>query len=135
MHLVPANGANIPALGYGTYLVTGADALRMIPAALKIGFRHIDTAQIYDNEAEVGEAIQLSSVARGEVFLTTKVWTDRYGRADMIRSVDGSLRKLRTDYVDLLLLHWPRSNVSVEERMSVLNEIQAAGKARWIGVS
>jgi 2,5-diketo-D-gluconate reductase B len=135
MHTVTANGAHIPALGYGSYLVTGADALRMIPAVLKLGYRHIDTAQIYENEREVGQAIRESGVRRGNIFLTTKVWPDRATAAQFLASVDESLAKLRTDYVDLLLLHWPKSRLPLAERMGLLNDVRRAGKARHIGVS
>ncbi|MEK1854531.1 MAG: aldo/keto reductase [Phyllobacterium sp.] len=135
MFKVNANGANIPAIGFGTFRMPGADVLRMVPAVLKLGYRHIDTAQIYRNEAEVGEAIAGSGVARGDVFLTTKVWVDRYRHDDFIRSVDKSLRKLRTDYVDLLLLHWPQSDVPLAERIGALNEVRDTGKVRHIGVS
>jgi 2,5-diketo-D-gluconate reductase B len=135
MFTVNANGANIPAIGFGTFRMPGADVLWMVPAVLKLGYRHIDTAQIYRNEAEVGEAIAGSGVARGDVFLTTKVWVDRYRHDDFIRSVDESLRKLRTDYVDLLLLHWPQSDVPLAERIGALNEVRDTGKARHIGVS
>lgn len=135
MHNVTANGAHIPALGYGTYLVTGADALRMVPGVLQMGYRHIDTAQIYENEAEVGEAIKASGVLRGNIFLTTKVWPDKQTAKEFLASVDESLNKLRTDYVDLLLLHWPQSRLPLAERMGLLNEVRRAGKTRHIGVS
>src|SRR4051812_12678572 len=101
--IVSANGANIPALGFGTFRMPGPDTLRMVPVALKTGFRHIDTAQIYGNEAEVGDGIKASGVPRGDIFLTTKVWVDKYHRADLLASVETSLKKLKTDYVDLLL--------------------------------
>ncbi len=113
----------------------GSDVLRMVPAALKLGYRHVDTAQIYGNEAEVGEAIANSDVARGDVFLTTKVWVDKYRHDAFVRSVDESLKKLKTDYVDLLLLHWPQSDVPLAERIGALNEVRDAGKVRHIGVS
>ncbi|GHC69079.1 aldo/keto reductase [Limoniibacter endophyticus] len=135
MHLVTANGANIPALGFGVYRVPGADTLRILPKALQTGFRHVDTAQIYGNEIEVGEAIQASGIARDDIFLTTKVWVDKYRHDDLIASVDESLKKLKTDHVDLLLLHWPKSDVSLSERIGALNEVQKAGKVRHIGVS
>lgn len=135
MFNVNANGAKIPAIGFGTFRMPGADVLRMVPEVLKLGYRHVDTAQIYGNEAEVGEAIANSGVARGDVFLTTKVWVDKYKHADFIRSVDESLKKLKTDYVDLLLLHWPKSDVPLAERIGALNEVRDAGKARHIGVS
>ncbi|MGH6862182.1 MAG: aldo/keto reductase [Phyllobacterium sp.] len=135
MFNVNANGAKIPAIGFGTFRMPGADVLRMVPAALKRGYRHVDTAQIYGNEAQVGEAIAGSGVARADVFLTTKVWVDKYRHDDFIRSVDESLKKLRTDHVDLLLLHWPRSDVPLAERIGALNEVRDAGKVRHIGVS
>ncbi|EJN05171.1 aldo/keto reductase [Phyllobacterium sp. YR531] len=135
MFNVNANGAKIPAIGFGTFRMPGADVLRMVPAALKLGYRHIDTAQIYGNEAEVGEAIHNSGVPRGEIFLTTKVWVDKYKHDAFIKSVDESLSKLKTDYVDLLLLHWPKSDVPLAERIGALNEVRDAGKVHNIGVS
>lgn len=117
MHSVSANGASIPALGFGTFRMPGADVLRMVPYALNLGFRHIDTAQIYGNEAEVGEGLASSGVARGDVFLTTKVWVDHYRRDAFVASVNESLKKLKTDYVDLLLLHWPNDAVPLAEQI------------------
>jgi len=131
---VSANGARIPALGFGTFRLPGPDTLRMVPAALKLGFRHIDTAQIYGNEAEVGAGIAASGVNRADIFLTTKVWVDRFGHDALIASVDESLKKLRTDYVDLLLLHWPAGH-ALPEPVGALNEVVKAGKVRHIGVS
>lgn len=132
--IVTANGAEIPALGFGTFRVPGPDTARMVPAALKLGFRHIDTAQIYGNEAEVGEGLEASGVKRSEIFLTTKVWVDKYGHDALIASVDESLKKLRTDYVDLLLLHWP-AGIALPEPIAALNDVVRAGKVRHIGVS
>jgi diketogulonate reductase-like aldo/keto reductase len=135
MHTVTANGATIPALGFGTFRIPGPDVLDIVPHALKAGFRHIDTAQIYGNEAEVGQAIAGSGVARGDIFLTTKVWVDNYRHDAFIRSVEESLTKLKTDYIDLLLLHWPNDAVSLPEQIGALNEVRKAGKVRHIGVS
>lgn len=135
MQTVSANGANIPALGFGTFRMPGPDVLRIVPQAIKLGFRHIDTAQIYRNEAEVGEAIEASGVARSDIFLTTKVWVDHYKHTDFLASVDESLKKLRTDYVDLLLLHWPSSGVPLAEQIGALNAVKKAGKVKNIGVS
>ncbi|MCZ7447129.1 aldo/keto reductase [Agrobacterium rhizogenes] len=135
MHNVTANGATIPALGFGTFRMPGPDVLRIVPHALKAGFRHVDTAQIYGNEAEVGEAIANSGVARGDIFLTTKVWVENYRHDAFIKSVEESLTKLKTDYVDLLLLHWPNEAVSLAEQIGALNEVKEAGKVRHIGVS
>ncbi|WP_026618611.1 2,5-diketo-D-gluconate reductase B [Ensifer sp. WSM1721] len=135
MHVVYSNGANIPALGFGTFRMSGAEVLRVLPEALKLGFHHVDTAQIYGNEAEVGEAIHRSGIPRADIFLTTKVWVDNYRHDAFIASVDESLRKLKTDHVDLLLLHWPGSDVPMAERIGALNEVHKAGKVRHIGVS
>ena len=135
MHKVTANGAEIPALGFGTFRVSAADTLRMVPAAVKLGFRHIDTAQIYGNEAEVGEGIAASGVKRGDIFLTTKVWVTNYAHDAFLASVDESLARLKTDYVDLLLLHWPNPAVPLAEQIGALNAVRTAGKVRHMGVS
>ncbi|TBN13372.1 aldo/keto reductase [Agrobacterium cavarae] len=135
MQTINANGANIPALGFGTFRMPEEDVHRILPQALKLGFRHVDTAQVYKNEAAVGDAIAKSGVSRGDIFLTTKVWVDQYKHDDFIRSVDESLTKLKTDYVDLLLLHWPKSDVPLAERIGALNELHKAGKVRNIGIS
>lgn len=135
MKFVSANGASIPALGFGTFRVPGPDAERMVSHVLANGYRHIDTAQIYGNEAEVGEGIHRSDAARGDIFLTTKVWVENYKRDAFIASVDESLKKLKTDYVDLLLLHWPNEAVPLAEQIGALNEVAKAGKVRHIGVS
>lgn len=132
---VSANGAVIPALGFGTFRMPEADVLRIVPKAIQTGFRHIDTAQIYDNEAAVGQAILDSGVPRKDIFLTTKVWVSNYGHDAFIKSVDESLEKLKTDYVDLLLLHWPNKDVSLADQIGALNEVHKAGKVRHIGVS
>jgi 2,5-diketo-D-gluconate reductase B len=135
MHDVLANGAKIPAIGFGTYGMARAEMLRMIPAALMGGFRHIDTAQIYRNEAEVGECAVSSGVPRSELFITTKVWVANYPASRFAASVDESLRNLQTDYIDLLLLHWPHNGVPLAEQIGLLNETVKAGKVRHIGVS
>lgn len=135
MHTVNIQGARIPALGFGTYGMSSTDMRRMIPAALGAGFRHIDTAQVYGNEAEVGEGIVESGVARSEVFITTKVWVANYGPDRFERSVDESLRRLRSDYIDLLLLHWPSNAVSLRDQIGRLNHLVDSGKVRHIGVS
>jgi len=135
MFNVNANGATIPALGFGTFRISEKDVKRIVPYALQSGFRHIDTAQIYENEAAVGDAIALSGVARKDIFLTTKVWVENYRLDDFIASVDESLGKLRTDYVDLLLLHWPNKDVPLSEQIAGLNAVKKQGKVRNIGVS
>lgn len=135
MRYVNANGATIPALGFGTYRMSDAEVMETVPHALKSGFRHVDTAQIYGNEAAVGAAIEASGVPRDDVFLTTKVWVDKYRHDAFLASVDESLAKLKTDHVDLLLLHWPNGDVPLAEQIGALNAVQKAGKVRHIGVS
>ena len=135
MQHVLANGARIPAIGFGTYGMERADMLRMIAAALNGGFRHIDTGQIYRNEAEVGECTVSSGVPRSELFITTKVWVANYPASRFAASVDQSLRNLQTDYIDLLLLHWPHDGVPLAEQIGLLNETVRSGKVRHIGVS
>jgi len=135
VQFVTANGATIPALGFGTYGMPRSDMLHMIPAALKAGFRHFDTAQIYRNEAEVGERVAASGLKRKDIFLTTKVWVANYPDRAFATSVDQSLRKLRTDYIDLLLLHWPSDTTPLVEQIASLDAAVKAGKVRHIGVS
>jgi len=135
MTFVVANGARIPSLGFGTYGMQGDTLSGIIPAALNAGFRHIDTAQVYANEADVGRGISQSGVPRSEIFITTKVWAPNCAPRLMESSVDESLRKLGTDHVDLLLLHWPNSAIPLEDQIGALNDLVRAGKARHIGVS
>ena len=129
------HGQSIPALGLGTWQLTGDAARDSVEHALSIGYRHIDTAQVYGNEAEVGAGVAASGVPRGDVFLTTKVWRDSVGPPRLGASVDESLAKLATDYVDLLLLHWPVDEVELEAQLEGLVAARDAGKARLIGVS
>ena len=135
MHSVSANGANIPALGFGTFRMPDADVRRILPQALKTGFRHVDTAQMYNNEAAVGDVVHASGIPRTDIFLTTKVWVDRVGHDAFIASVDESLARLKTDHVDLLLLHWPQSRMPLADRIGAMNELRRAGKVKHIGVS
>jgi len=132
---VNVGNAAIPAIGFGTYGMSAADIYRLIPAALSAGFRHIDTAQIYGNEGEIGDCVAASGIPRSEIFLTTKVWVSNYPERFFEASVNESLRKLKTDYIDLLLLHWPGSDVSLAEQIEGLNAVARAGKVRHIGVS
>jgi 2,5-diketo-D-gluconate reductase B len=128
-------GARIPALGFGTWQLRGAACERAVRAALEIGYRHLDTAQIYGNEAEVGRAIRASGVGREAIFLTTKVWTSNLGYGAAKRSAEGSLRALGVDHVDLLLIHWPNPGIPVGETLRAFVELRDAGKTRHIGVS
>ena len=105
-----SNGVKMPILGYGVYQVTKDECERCVLDALKAGYRSIDTAQSYFNEEEVGSAIEKSGIPREELFLTTKVWIEHYGYDECKRSVEESLTKLKTDYIDLMLLHQPFSD-------------------------
>ena len=102
-----ANGVKMPELGYGVYQVTKEECERCVSDALSVGYRHIDTAQSYFNEQEVGNAIKKSGIPREELFITTKVWIEHYGYEECRKSVLESLRKLQLDYIDLMLLHQP----------------------------
>ncbi|NVP57515.1 aldo/keto reductase [Mycoplana rhizolycopersici] len=135
MHIIPANGAHIPQLGFGTFRMPEDQVADILPKAIDTGFRHIDTAQIYGNEAAVGAAIKASGIAREAIFLTTKVWVENYRRDAFQASVEESLRKLQTDHVDLLLLHWPNEAVPLAEQIEALNRVREKGQARHIGVS
>jgi len=135
MQNVHLGNAVIPSLGYGTYGLNQRETQRLLPAALRAGFRHIDTAQIYGNEADVGECVAASGIPRAEVFITTKVWVSNYHPRNFEASVDESLRKLKTDYIDLLLLHWPSTEIPLPEQIGGLNAVAKAGKVRHIGVS
>jgi diketogulonate reductase-like aldo/keto reductase len=135
MQTVTAHDAEIPAIGFGTYGMSGDGLILTLSAALAAGVRHIDTAQIYRNEAEVGAAVADSYTAREDVFFTTKIWVANYAPGAFEASLDESLRKLRTDYVDLMLLHWPSSAVPLAAQIEGLNAAVASGKARHIGVS
>ena len=128
-------GVSMPALGFGTYQLTGDDARRGVEHALALGYRHVDTAQIYDNEAEVGAALAASGVPRDDVFLTTKVWRDRLAPDALAASVAESLGKLQTDYVDLLLVHWPNDAVPLGDTLAALDAARQAGQTRLVGVS
>ena len=98
---------NIPSIGLGTFRLKGEDAYNAVRTALKLGYRHIDTAQIYDNEQDVGRAIADSGLPREEVFVTTKIWTDNFAEGKLIPSLRESLDKLQLEQVDLTLIHWP----------------------------
>ena len=128
-----ANGVKMPMLGYGVYQITKEECERCVRDALKVGYRHIDTAQSYFNEEEVGAAIQKSGVPREEIFLTTKVWIEHYGYEPAKASVMESLRKLKTDYLDLVLLHQPFSDTY--GAWQALEELYDEGKIRAIGIS
>ena len=128
---------SIPLLGLGTFRLKDQVVIDSVTQALEVGYRAIDTAQIYGNEAEVGQAIAASGVARDQLFLTSKIWTENLGADKLIPSLKESLRKLRTDHLDLTLIHWPspQGAVSVAEFMGALAEAHKQGLTRQIGVS
>lgn len=128
---------SIPDFGVGTFRLKGQVVIDSVKNALELGYRCIDTAQIYENEADVGEAIQQSAVPRDEIFITTKLWTDSLRQDRVIPSLKASLQRLQTDRVDLTLIHWPApsSGVSVQEMMRALLEAKKQGLTRYIGVS
>ncbi|MCB4767144.1 aldo/keto reductase [Ancylobacter sp. Lp-2] len=135
MQTVTVRGAAIPALGFGVFRMSEAEVEQVVPAALEAGFTHFDTAQIYGNEAALGRALQAAGARRDQLFLTTKVWVDKYSPDRFAASVAESLDKLKVDQVDLLLLHWPGDKVAIAEQIAMLNEVHAAGLTRFIGVS
>ena len=135
MQFIELKGAKVPALGFGTWPLSGGECTRAVLTAFEIGYRHIDTAQLYGNEAEVGRAVAQSGLNRGELWLTTKLANGNLRAADVTRSTNESLAKLGTDYLDLLLIHWPSRTVPMAETLAAMAELRAAGKARFIGVS
>ena len=134
-HVLTVQGTEIPRLGFGTWRLTGKGARDGVRDALEIGYRHIDTARMYGNEAEVAAGIAASGVDRGEVWVTTKVWPGDFEPARLKAAAEDSLRQLRTDHVDLLLLHWPSSDEPLEQTLQALRELQEAGRIRHAGVS
>jgi len=139
MNVVEANGTRIPAIGLGTLGLKDAACVDAVKAALGVGYRHIDTAERYGNEAEVGEGLHQGLAAAGlkrdDVFVTTKVYHDKLAAADFERSLDESLKKLRLPSVDLLLIHWPNPKVPLAETIGVLCKAKREGKTKHIGVA
>lgn len=134
MQYVELQGEKIPAIGLGTWQLS-ENCVESVKNALNMGYEHVDTAQVYGNEAEVGEGIEQSDVDREDIWLTTKVWRDNLNKEDLKKSVEESLEKLQTDYVDLLLIHWPFEEMNLEEVLKEMDELVEEGKARYIGVS
>jgi diketogulonate reductase-like aldo/keto reductase len=133
--LVSANGARIPIVGLGTWELRGRTCARVVEQALRLGYRHIDTAEMYDNEREVGEGLRASGVKRDDVFITTKVWPSHFAPRELERAAKESLVRLRVPDVDLLLLHWPSEQVPLSETMPALCKMKQLGLARHIGIS
>src|SRR4029453_11815154 len=139
MDVVEANGAKIPAIGLGTMALKGAVCVEAVKTALRLGYRHIDTAERYGNEAEVGEGLhqglRASGLKREDVFVTTKVYQDKLAPADFERSFDESLGKLKLPWVDLLLIHWPNPKVPLADTLRVLCQARRDGRAKHVGVA
>lgn len=135
MRTVTAGEAEIPALGLGTWDLRGAAAQEMVGRALAEGWRHVDTARMYGNEAEVGAAVRAAAMPRDQVFLTTKIWPDDHAPARLRAAAEDSLRTLGLDHADLILLHWPSRDVPLAETLPALDALRRDGLARHVGVS
>ena len=133
--VVAAHGARIPLVGLGTWELRGRVCSRVVEQALRLGYRHVDTAQIYDNEREVGDGLRASGVRRDEVFVTTKIWPAHFAPLELERAAREGLMRLRLSEVDLLLLHWPNPQIPLAETLGALCKVKRDGLARHIGVS
>lgn len=132
---VEANGARIPLLGLGTWELRGRTCTRVVEQALRLGYRHIDTAQLYENEREVGEGLRASGVKRDDVFVTTKIWPSHFAPRELERAARDRLVQLGLNEVDLLLLHWPNPRIPLSETIGALCKVKRNGLTRHIGVS
>jgi 2,5-diketo-D-gluconate reductase B len=132
---VAATGAKIPLLGLGTWDLRGRTCAHMVEQALRLGYRHVDTAEMYDNEREVGEGLHASGIKRGDVFVTTKVWPSHFAPRELERAARDSLARLRLREVDLLLLHWPNPQIPLADTLGALCKVKRDGLARHIAVS
>jgi diketogulonate reductase-like aldo/keto reductase len=132
---VEAKGARIPLLGLGTWDLRGRVCARVVEQALRLGYRHVDTAEMYDNEREVGEGVHASGVKRNEIFVTTKIWPAHFAPRELKRAARDCLVRLRLSEVDLLLLHWPNPQIPLAETLGALGKVKRDGLARHIGVS
>ncbi|WP_252698806.1 aldo/keto reductase [Natronosalvus vescus] len=135
MEYVTVRDEAVPAIGLGTYRLDGDECFETVQTALEIGYRHIDTAEMYDNQSEIGDAIATTPIPRDDLFVTTKVWKTNLEHDAVHRSVAASLEALGFEYLDLLLIHWPTDDVPVEETLGAMNQLQADGRVRHIGVS
>ena len=133
--VIEANGARLPLIGLGTWELRGRTCARIVEQALRLGYRHIDTAEMYDNEREVGEGLRGSGVKRGEMFVTTKIWPSHFAPRDLARAARDCLVRLRLTEVDLLLLHWPNPQIPLADTLGALAKAKRDGLARHIGVS
>jgi 2,5-diketo-D-gluconate reductase B len=133
--VVEAHGARIPLIGLGTWELRGRACTRIVEQALQLGYRHVDTAELYDNEREVGEGLRAAGIKRDQVFITTKVWPSHFAPPELERSAEESLTRLRLSDVDLLLLHWPNPQIPLRDTLGALCKVKRMGLARHIGVS
>ncbi|BER93266.1 aldo/keto reductase [Atrimonas thermophila] len=135
MEYIQLPEGKMPVIGLGTWDLRGVQCEKAVLQALELGYRHIDTAEFYDNEEFIGKALRRSGIAREEIFLTSKVWYTHLRYAEVLKALDRSLEKLQTDYLDLYLIHWPNSEVPLEETLQAMAEAKEQGKIRHIGVS
>lgn len=135
MNTTTVGGVEIPSVGLGTWRLTGDSCRKSVRTALELGYRHVDTAQAYSNERQVGNALRNSDVAREDVFVTTKLGRGNRAYDDVVRSTEESLAKLGTDYIDLLLIHWPDPVTPLRETLAAMNELVDRGAVRHVGVS
>jgi 2,5-diketo-D-gluconate reductase B len=133
--VIESRGAKIPPIGFGTMTLKEDLCVELVAAALHLGYRHLDTAQNYGNEREVGAGMRASGLPREEIFLTTKVWFNRLAAGDFARSVEESLGRLELSFVDLLLIHWPNAQIPLAESIGALCKAKRAGHAKHIGVA
>jgi 2,5-diketo-D-gluconate reductase B len=133
--VIEANGAKIPLVGLGTWELRGRTCARVVEQALRLGYRHIDTAEMYDNEREVGEGVHASGIKRRDIFVTTKIWPSHFAPRALERAARDCLVRLRLSDVDLLLLHWPNPQIPLEETLGALSKVKRDGLTRHIGVS
>jgi 2,5-diketo-D-gluconate reductase B len=132
---IEAHGARIPLLGLGTWELRGRTCARIVEQALRLGYRHVDTAEMYDNERDVGDGLRASGVPRDQVFVTTKIWPSHFAPRELERAAKQSLVHLRVSEVDLLLLHWPNAQIPLSDTLGALCRVKQAGLARHIGIS
>jgi 2,5-diketo-D-gluconate reductase B len=133
--VLEAKGARIPLLGLGTWDLRGRVCARIVEQALRLGYRHIDTAEMYDNEREVGEGVRASRVKRNDIFITTKIWPAHFAPRELERAARDCLVRLRLTEVDLFLLHWPNPQIPLADTLAALAKVKREGLARNIGVS
>lgn len=129
------DGNKIPALGFGTWQLQGDICTKSVLTALEVGYRHIDTAERYENHEEVAAAIAQSGIAREEIFITSKVWWTELTRVKIVAECKKSLQQLKTDYLDLFLVHWPNTNISVKDSVEGMRHLKDLGLIRSFGVS